>query len=153
MANVVARLLVPSAAADDEHRLLGVGQHVPQARHVRRAGMGLNRCEARGIDCIGLALAGVLMCALVMRGHGDLSQLALADVPQPTIATPDQVLGLAEELTGQGADWQLHAYGNTMHAFTNPEANDPGFGTVYNGNADRRSWTAMSNFLEEIFTP
>lgn len=32
------------------------------------------------------------MRALVMRGHGDLTQLALADVPQPVIATPDDVL-------------------------------------------------------------
>jgi NADPH:quinone reductase-like Zn-dependent oxidoreductase len=32
------------------------------------------------------------MRALVMRGHGDLSRLALAEVPQPTIATPDDVL-------------------------------------------------------------
>lgn len=69
------------------------------------------------------------------------------------MAPPDHVLGIAGELTGQGADWQLHAYGNTMHAFTNPEANDPGFGTVYSDDADRRSWAAMCNFLEEIFTP
>ena len=67
------------------------------------------------------------------------------------MATPDQVLALAEELTGQGADWQLHAYGNTMHAFTNPEANDPGFGTVYSPAADRRSRAAMTGFLEELF--
>ena len=67
------------------------------------------------------------------------------------MATPDQVLALAQELTGQGADWQLHAYGNTMHAFTNPMANDPEFGTVYNPAADRRSWAAMAGFLEELF--
>ena len=67
------------------------------------------------------------------------------------MAPPDQVLGLADELTNQGADWQLHAYGNTMHAFTNPVANDPGFGTVYSPAADRRSWAAMVGFLEEIF--
>lgn len=67
------------------------------------------------------------------------------------MSQPDQVLDLTRELTGQGADWQLHAYGNTMHAFTNPEANDPGFGTVYNPTADSRSWTAMKNFLAEIF--
>jgi dienelactone hydrolase len=42
-------------------------------------------------------------------------------------------------------------YGQTMHAFTNPEANDPGFGTVYNETADRRAWQALDNFLEEIF--
>ena len=67
------------------------------------------------------------------------------------MAPPDRVLALAEELTGLGADWQLHAYGNTMHAFTNPEANDPGFGTVYSPAADARSWTAMTNFLDELF--
>ena len=68
------------------------------------------------------------------------------------MATPDQVLALAGELTAQGADWQLHAYGNTMHAFTNPVANDPDFGTVYSPAADRRSWAAMTGFLEELFT-
>ena len=68
------------------------------------------------------------------------------------MATPEQVLALADELTGQGADWQLHAYGNTMHAFTNPAANDRDFGTVYNPAADRRSWAAMAGFLEELFT-
>ncbi|MEO1137518.1 MAG: dienelactone hydrolase family protein, partial [Pseudomonadota bacterium] len=47
--------------------------------------------------------------------------------------------------------WQLHAYGGTLHAFTNPNANDPDFGTVYDADADRRSWKAMANFLEELF--
>ena len=50
-----------------------------------------------------------------------------------------------------GADWQLHAYGNTMHAFTNPVANDVNRGTVYDPVADRRSWQAMTNFFEELF--
>jgi dienelactone hydrolase len=67
------------------------------------------------------------------------------------MATPDQVTALGKELTDAGADWQLHAYGGTMHAFTNPDANDPDFGTVYNAAADTRSWTAMKNFLAEIF--
>ena len=67
------------------------------------------------------------------------------------MATPDTVDALAEELTSMGADWQLHAYGNTMHAFTNPAANDPGMGTVYDAAADRRSWLSMTNFLAELF--
>ena len=67
------------------------------------------------------------------------------------MATTDQVVTLGEELTGMGADWQIHGYGNTMHAFTNPDANDPDFGTVYQPDADRRSWNAMQNFLSEIF--
>jgi dienelactone hydrolase len=67
------------------------------------------------------------------------------------MAKPDTVLALAKEMSSMGADWQLHAFGNTMHAFTNPEANDPDFGTVYSPDADRRSWQAMSNFLAELF--
>lgn len=67
------------------------------------------------------------------------------------MATPDDVLALSRELTGMGADWQLHAYGNTMHAFTNPDANDADMGTVYDAAADGRSWIAMRNFLQELF--
>ncbi|QIB67252.1 dienelactone hydrolase family protein [Kineobactrum salinum] len=63
---------------------------------------------------------------------------------------PDSVLALASELTAAGADWQLHAYGNTLHAFTNPNADDPDFGTVYQADADRRSWCALTNFLDEV---
>jgi dienelactone hydrolase len=64
---------------------------------------------------------------------------------------PQSVLDLAQELTAAGADWQIHAYGNTMHAFTVPEANDPDFGAVYSASAERRSLQSLYNFLEELF--
>lgn len=64
---------------------------------------------------------------------------------------PNDVLALAKELTSMGADWQIHAYGNTVHAFTNPAANDREHGTVYDADADRRSWQSLQLFLAEIF--
>ena len=67
------------------------------------------------------------------------------------MAQPDTVLDLATELTKAGADWQIHGYGNTMHAFMNPEANDPSFGTVYSPTAERRAWASLKDFLEEVF--
>jgi dienelactone hydrolase len=67
------------------------------------------------------------------------------------MAPPEAVQGLASELSAMGADWQIHAYGNTMHAFTNPAADNADMGTVYDPVADRRSWRAMNNFLEELF--
>jgi len=67
------------------------------------------------------------------------------------MAPPDDVKALGAELTKAKADWQLHAYGGVMHAFTNPAANDPGFGTVYNEAADKRSWASMRIFLNELF--
>jgi dienelactone hydrolase len=105
----------------------------------------------------GVDLAGVVSFHGLLGSPGNTAGnsinakiLALHGWDDP-MATPEQVLALADELTGQGADWQLHAYGNTVHAFTNPEANDPDFGTVYSPAADRRSWAAMTGFLDELF--
>lgn len=66
------------------------------------------------------------------------------------MATPDDVMAFSKEMSAAKADWQLHAYGATMHAFTNPAANNPDFGTVYNAEADRRSFAAAADFLNEV---
>ncbi len=76
--------------------------------------------------------------------------LALHGYDDP-MATPDQMTALASELTEGGGDWQIHAYGNTVHAFTHPDANDVERGCVYSEKADKRSWQAMTNFLNELF--
>ncbi|MEC7303166.1 MAG: dienelactone hydrolase family protein [Pseudomonadota bacterium] len=75
--------------------------------------------------------------------------LALHGWDDPMVP-PADVVALAEELTAAGADWQIHGYGNTLHAFTNPEANAPDMGAMYKADADRRSWQAMKNFLAEV---
>ncbi|HLB41415.1 MAG TPA: dienelactone hydrolase family protein [Gammaproteobacteria bacterium] len=77
--------------------------------------------------------------------------LALHGYDDPMV-TPKQVMAFSDEMTHAKVDWQLHMYGHTMHAFTNPEANDSGFGTVYDKKADSRSWRAMQGFFEEIFS-
>ncbi|MFA5984176.1 MAG: dienelactone hydrolase family protein [Methylococcaceae bacterium] len=76
---------------------------------------------------------------LVLHGHDD------------PMVKPEQVLAFEQEMTAAGADWQVHSYGHTVHAFTNPSADNPQFGTVYNPVAARRSWLAMSNLLAEVF--
>lgn len=76
---------------------------------------------------------------LILHGHND------------PMAPVKDVVAIEQELTEAGADWQLTAYGNTMHSFTNPNANDPEMGTVYNGVADHRSWISLMNFLKEVF--
>lgn len=67
------------------------------------------------------------------------------------MAPPADVVALATELTDAGADWQLHAYGHTMHAFTAPAANAPESGIKYDEAADRRSSASTLAFLEEVF--
>lgn len=62
-----------------------------------------------------------------------------------------EIQGIRQELTAAGCDWQLHVFGGTLHAFTNPAANDPQLGTVYSESADRRSWVLFTSFLQEVF--
>ena len=76
--------------------------------------------------------------------------LALHGFIDPMVP-PEEIIAFGKEMTDAKCDWQLHVYGNVMHGFTNPEANDPGFGTVYSKTADQRSWLTMKNFLAEIF--
>jgi dienelactone hydrolase len=65
---------------------------------------------------------------------------------------PDAVVALAKELTEAGADWQIHGYGHTGHAFTNPGAAGLGIPNVdYNPAAARRSWAALQDYLDELF--
>lgn len=69
----------------------------------------------------------------------------------PMIQTP-QVNGFIDEMTKAQADWQLISYGNTVHSFTNPDADGTMMpGIKFNAQSDARSWLAMKNFFEEIF--
>jgi dienelactone hydrolase len=69
----------------------------------------------------------------------------------PMIQTP-QVNAFIEEMTKAQADWQLISYGNTVHSFTNPDADGTMMpGIKFNAQSDARSWVAMKNFFEEVF--
>ena len=127
--------------------------------------------EADRIVAIGYCFGG--LCALdLARSGADIAGVAsfhgLLDPPgleaQPIkakvlafhgwddpLAPPEAVVALGHELTAAGTDWQLHAYGNVAHGFTNPGATGVTPGIVYNELAAERSWTSLINFLEEIF--
>jgi dienelactone hydrolase len=57
------------------------------------------------------------------------------------------------DMTAAKLDWQMHIYGNVVHSFTNKEADARGMPDAirYDANADRRSWKALVDFLEEAF--
>jgi dienelactone hydrolase len=64
---------------------------------------------------------------------------------------PTDVVALGEELTEAGADWQIHAYGGTMHAFMAVGANRPEAGIQYHERSARRAWSSLMAFLAEAF--
>ncbi len=65
------------------------------------------------------------------------------------LAPPAEVLSLAMEMTEADADWQLLAFGHTMHAFMAVGANRPEMGIQYNERSAKRAWAALRAFLEE----
>ena len=125
-----------------------------------------DRIAAIGFCFGGLCVLDMARAALGVRGvvsfHGlffprpiaktpiEAKVLALHGYDDP-MAKPEALTGFCDEMTAAGADWHVQAYGNTMHAFTNPNANDPDFGTVYNAAADRKSHRAMEHFLADLF--
>ena len=77
---------------------------------------------------------------LCLHGHDD------------PMGPPAQVLDFETEMSTADADWQMHVYGGTQHAFTNPAANDQQLGTVYNMRAHSRAHRSIADFLAEVFS-
>ncbi len=86
------------------------------------------------------------------KGDIKASVLVLHGADDPGVPLDGQVVPLWKEMQESGCDWQLVAYGNAVHSFTNPAAgNDNSRGNAYNQLADQRSWEAMKDFLWEVF--
>ena len=85
--------------------------------------------------------AGIRAKILVLGGAAD------PVVPDEAVRSFENSLRAAPHV-----DWQHARYSGAMHAFTLPEANAPDHGAQYNAAAEKRSWTAMLNFFEEIFS-
>lgn len=134
-----------------------------------RQQVGVNPKKAAAI---GFCFGGLSVLDMARANHDVLGVVSFhglfagaANIPEPKItakvliehgwhdpmATPDDVMAITKELDGAGADWQIHVHGNSMHAFTTQGANDKEMGTVYNADADRRSFESLENFLAELF--
>ena len=135
-------------------------------------GKSLKGVEANNVAAIGYCFGGLVVLDLARSGtevngvvsfHGLLmgSEIAESGISSKILVLHgerdpmvplEMVDEFQKEMTNANADWQLHSYGNTYHAFTNPEANDPSLGTQFNKDSNNRSWQSMNNFFEEIFS-
>ena len=86
-------------------------------------------------------------------GRMKASVLVCTGVDDP-LAPPEQVADFENEMRAGGVkDWQIIAYGNTLHGFTNPAADGSMMRTaLYNEQADRRSWASMKGLFDEVLT-
>lgn len=131
----------------------------------------LPQVDARRIGAMGFCFGGMCVLDLARSGanvrgvvslHGLLK--APANVPAGKIvakvlvlhghddplAPVDDVVKFEQEMTAAGADWQLHAYGNTVHGFMDPQADNAALGMMYNATAERRATASLLSFFEEV---
>lgn len=126
--------------------------------------------DAQRIAALGFCFGGMCVLDLARSGadvrgvvsmHGLLKPHSLPRQPirakvlalhgyEDPLSPADEVRAFQEEMTAAGADWQIHIYGATKHAFTNPKAASPEAGLVYNPIADRRAWATLLDFLSEV---
>jgi dienelactone hydrolase len=95
---------------------------------------------------------GLQTAAPAVQGAVKPKVLVCTGADDPMIP-PTQVTEFEEEMRKAAADWQVIAYGGTVHSFTNPDAGKTVKldGVAYNAQTDRRSWAAMRAFFDEIF--
>ncbi|PHR59364.1 MAG: carboxymethylenebutenolidase [Robiginitomaculum sp.] len=135
------------------------------------AAQGFEQVDGRSIAMMGFCFGG--LCALDLARSGIALKAAISfhglfdgnDLPAQKIkasvlalhgwddplAPPASVTALGKELTKAGCDWQIHAYGQTSHAFTVEAANDPANGMQYNEASNRRAWAVTLDLLDEKF--
>ena len=103
--------------------------------------------------CGVVSFHGLLTSADNTKGNTIKSKVLVLHGYDDPMATPDQLTEFAKEMTEKKADWQIVAYGNTVHAFTNPQATDADTADtfLYSKQATDRSWLAMQNFFDEVF--
>ena len=136
------------------------------------SGKSLKGVDVNKVAAIGYCFGGLVVLDLARSGtelngvvsfHGLLmgseiakdgirSKILVLHGERDPMVPLDMVDEFQKEMTQANADWQLHSYGNTYHAFTNPEANDASLGTQFNKDSNNRSWQSMNNFFDEIFS-
>jgi len=132
------------------------------------------RVNAQEIAAIGYCFGGTTVLELARSGaevRGVVAFHAGLDSPNPSdgrnikgrvlvchgandsSSSAQDVAAFEQEMRENHVDWQMNLYGNAVHGFTNPAADQRGIsGVAYNAEADRRSWQAMEAFLEELFS-
>lgn len=136
-----------------------------------KAAAALDEVDEKAMAAIGFCFGG--LCTLDMARAGlDLKAaisfhglLDAPDLPKKKIKAkvlvahgwddpmvkPEAVIELGNEMAAAKCDWQLHAYGQTSHAFMVPGADDKSLGLMFNADSERRATMAAQDLLGEIF--
>ena len=117
-----------------------------------------------GSTCFELARSGASLAAIVTF-HGGLvaempedagniqAKVLVCHGSEDPLVQKETIDAVMDELRRDKVDWHFTYYGNAYHSFTDPEADQHGMaGLAYDARTETRSWTAMRNLFDEIFS-
>ena len=140
-----------------------------------RTAKALPQADAQKVAVIGFCFGGKCVLDLVRSGadlQGAVSFHGIYDPPgsesrlteqaikssvlilhgwEDPLAPREDMVALGDELTRNGAEWQIHAFGQTAQAVTNPLARAKADGMYFVEKSAARGWWMMRGFLEEVF--
>jgi len=158
-------------------RLAELSQDLDRLRTVGAAGLdvllGEPTVDASKVAAVGYCFGGAVVLELARTGadlkavvgfHPGLGQSRPEDARNITgkvlmcvgsedpLIPQDQRVAFEDEMRAGGVDWQMNLYGGALHSFTHPWADRVGLPYLkYDAQADRRSWQAMLDLLNEVF--
>lgn len=146
-----------AAMTPDHRRALGVAAF---ERLVARP-----ECDAARVGALGFCFGGGVAVQLARAGADVKAVVAfhpgISPTPEPEqnrnikgsllmccgtsdpLVPLDRVIAWLEQMTDAGVDCTVELYAGAAHVFTNPEANAPADGLVYDRLSDERSWASM----------
>jgi|CXWL01.1.fsa_nt_gi dienelactone hydrolase len=146
-------------------------ERMAKALEVLKASAKAANVDVNKLGAIGFCFGGTAALELARAGgkvagvvsfHGGLDTTMPADAKtlsakvlvlhgadDPNVP-PKDVDAFQAEMRAAKADWQLVAYGNSVHSFTDVDAKMPGK-AEYNATTAKRAYEAMDRFFAEIF--
>lgn len=158
-------------------RLQALGDDPERTRRIARAGLDvLLKEHPTKVAAVGYCFGGTLVLELARSGaelaaivgfHPGLSTIRPEDsvnIRGPVlmcVGADDPLVPLEQrvafeaEMRAAGVDWRMNIYGGAKHSFTHPRSTDfaglPGL--EYHARTDARSWRAMLDLFDEVFSP
>jgi dienelactone hydrolase len=157
-----------------------VKKNMPLAESRFSAAMALlmsnDTVDAEQIAAIGYCFGGGIVLEMARRGfdldavasfHGGLgtstpaqkgtikAKILVANGADDPFVKPEQIRAFKAEMDAAGVDYRFENYPGAKHSFTNPDADKYGrqfkLPLAYSADADKLSWVAMKELLNEVF--
>jgi dienelactone hydrolase len=164
--------------AEINARLTLLSDEPDRAREIASAGLDVllaqPRTDASRVAAVGYCFGGTLVLELGRLGadlkaivgfHPGLTSarpqdsanivgkvLVCVGADDPLIPV-EQRLAFENEMRAAGVDWRMNLYGGAQHSFTHPRTDLAAIaGLAYHRPSDERSWRAMLDLFDEVFT-